>query len=74
MPSLSPKLPGARLARDQPLGPHGQHSVQWREDKVGYSVVGELGRKDAGPYLLTLLHTQLPADLDALDGVDEEVP
>lgn len=35
---------------------------------------GKKGRGDVGPYLLALLHTQLPADLDTLDGVDEEVP
>lgn len=35
---------------------------------------GGKGGGDAGPYLLALLHTQLPADLDALDGVGEEVP
>lgn len=41
---------------------------------MGSTAVGEKGREDVGPYLLAFLHTQLPADLDTLDGVDEEVP
>lgn len=32
------------------------------------------GREDAGPYLLALLHTKLPADLNTLDCVDKEIP
>lgn len=41
---------------------------------MGSTAVGEKGRENVGPYLLALLHSQLPADLDTLDGVDEEVP
>lgn len=41
---------------------------------MGCTAAREKGCGDAGLYLLALLHTQLPADLDALDCVDEEVP